>query len=268
MPKRKTDSHKGDYGRVMVVGGNAQMGGAILLSASAAVYSGAGLVTTATDESNKTALFSHLPESMFLSFQDTEALSDMIPSMDAVLVGPGLGRDEEAKHILQTVLKSVTPKQHLVIDGDALTLLAQENYSLPECDVILTPHPGEWESLSGLSPDEENPEANHSYARVLGATVVLKKHRTEIYFSDEVLQNTAGNSGMATGGMGDTLAGMIVGFLPQFASTREAVTAAVYLHSKIGDFIHQQMYVTLPSQIISHIPFLMKQYTMENLPKV
>lgn len=268
MPLRQAESYKGTYGRVLVVGGHAQMGGAAILSASAAVYSGAGLVTTSMDESNKTALFSRLPESMFLPSNDLTQLRKSMCEMDVILIGPGLGRDQEAKSILNTVLESVQSNQFLVIDGDALTLIAENELSLPDAKVILTPHLGEWASISGLSPDKEALELNQAAIEKIGATVILKKHRTEIYFKNDVYQNTAGNPAMATGGMGDTLAGMIAGFLPQFDSAKEAIISAVYLHSKIGDIIGKEMHVALPTQVIMHIPLVMRQYQPTGLPSV
>jgi len=266
MPGRNPDSYKGDYGQVLIIGGNKQMGGAIILSASAAVYSGAGLVTVATDPVNRSALHARLPEAMFLSYDDEEAMKEMIQSSDVILIGPGLGRDEKAKRRLECVLKNVSSKHRLVLDGDALTLLAIESFSLPLAFILLTPHLGEWEKLSGLSPAKENPVSNQKAVKKLKAGVVVKKHRTEIYLDGDIWQNTAGNAGMATGGMGDTLAGMLAGFLAQFDSTQAAVTSAVYLHSHIGDLLAKTQHVVLPSRLIEQIPQVMKQYERKELP--
>lgn len=190
IPERKPDSHKGDYGRVLVIGGNKQMGGAAILCASAAVYSGAGLVTVATDPSNKPSLLTRLPEAMTIDMYDTEALKQLMETMDVVVIGPGLGTSDTEWTVMETVLDTIQPHQHLVIDGDGISLFAEHKVSVPDASVVFTPHPGEWKRLSGLSPEEENQEKNTEARDELGAAVVLKKNRTEIYFKDDVWQNT------------------------------------------------------------------------------
>lgn len=264
--QRPSHSYKGDFGRVLVIGGNEEMGGAIILSASAAVYSGAGLVTTATHPSNKTALLSRLPESMFVSYEDSKQLHDQIQHSDVVLIGPGLGKSPFAKDLVETVIQTVSSKQIIILDGDALDLLSIHQWSLQEKKAILTPHLGEWEKLSGLSPDKENPEDNQKIKKQLNAQLVLKKHRTQIYWNQNIWENPTGNPGMATGGMGDTLAGMIAGFTAQFDQKERALIAAVYLHSKIGDHLYQSQHVTLPTHIIENIPHTMKKYAFRQMP--
>lgn len=261
MPRRKKESYKGTYGRVLFVGGNQNMGGAIMLAASAGVYSGAGLVTVATHPSNQAALHSQLPEAMFMPFTDLNQLRRTIDKMDVILVGPGLGRDEEAAAVLRTVYETVKVGQTLILDGDAIYLHVNEMLPRPTASVIFTPHLGEWRTLTGLPVDEHHLETNHSKAVDLDAVIVLKKSRTEVYYGEEVWQNTAGNPSMATGGMGDTLAGMIAGFVAQFDNHKQAVLSAVYLHSYIGDQLAKDQYVTLPTHIIREIPKTMKDFT-------
>ena len=108
MPTRNPNSYKGSYGSVLLVGGNENMGGAIILAASAAVYSGAGLVTVATHPSNKSALHARLPEAMFVDMTDTNALKQHVEPVDIIVLGPGLGRGEISKNVLQTVYHSVS----------------------------------------------------------------------------------------------------------------------------------------------------------------
>lgn len=265
MLPRPSNSHKGDFGRVLLIGGNEQMGGAIILAASAAVNSGAGLVITATHSSNKTALLSRLPESMFLSFEDSQALSDQINKADVILIGPGLGRNAFAKELLETSIAAVHEDQLLILDGDALTLLAEHKWSLKEKTVLLTPHIGEWLRFDASYEESDSPETTQSAIKQLGVEVVLKKHRTQIYWKEHIWENPIGNPGMATGGMGDTLAGMIAGFTAQFKHREPAVIAAVYLHSKIGDYLYQSQHVTLPTAVIEHIPFIMKRYEFKQI---
>lgn len=261
IPKRKKESYKGTYGRVLFVGGNQQMGGAIILSASAGVYSGAGLVTVATDLSNQSALHARLPEAMFLSMHDLKKLKETVDTMDVIVAGPGLGRDERSLEVLKAVYASVEEDQILLLDGDAIYLHVNEDLPKPQAQLVFTPHLGEWRTLTGLSIDEQYLETNHAKARELEAIVVLKKSRTEVYYGDEVWQNTAGNPAMATGGMGDTLAGMTAGFLAQFSNQKHAVLSAVFLHSYIADELARNQYVTLPTDIIRQIPFTMKEFT-------
>lgn len=128
-----------------------------------------------------------------------------------------------------------------------------------ESRVIFTPHQKEWERLSGIPIDEQTYERNREAVNQLGATVVLKKHGTEIFFRNEDYKLAIGSPAMATGGMGDTLAGMITSFVGQFDSIKEAVMSATYTHSYIGEKLSEKMYVVPPSRLINEIPFAMKQ---------
>lgn len=258
---RAEDSYKGTYGKVLVVGGNKDMGGAAILTSSAAVYSGAGLVTVATAPENHAALHARLPEAMVVDYMNFEKLQQQMKEMDVIVIGPGLGVTEEALTILKTVFEHIEEQHYLVIDGSAITLMAQQELAFPKAQTIYTPHLGEWKKMTGLAPDEQEPDINTKEQQRIGGTIVLKSHRTTVYFSNSTWQNTAGNPAMATGGMGDTLAGMIAGFVAQFKDPEKAVLAAVYLHSKIGDVLAEKQYVVLPSQIIEHIPLIMKNYS-------
>lgn len=117
----------------------------------------------------------------------------------------------------------------------------------------------EWERLSGIPIEEQTYERNIEAVNRLGATVVLKQHGTEIYFKDDAYKLAIGTPAMATGGMGDTLAGMITSFVGQFDSLKDAVTSATYIHSYIGEKLSDTMYVVPPSRLISEIPYVMKQ---------
>jgi len=261
IPKRNKDSYKADYGRVLVIGGNEDMGGAIILTASAAIYSGAGLVTVATAKVNHTALHARLPEAMVFDMYNEDCLLKKLSTATVIVIGPGLGLSSESLAILKSVLKTVTKEQRLIIDGSAITLMAKNNLKTPVAITTYTPHLGEWHKLSRLKPAEQNETLNIQARKELKAAVVLKQSRTEIYFLDDVWKNTHGNPAMATGGMGDTLAGMIAGFSAQFKNNRSAIITAVFLHSKIGDDLAKKQYVVLPSQIIERIPTEMKEFS-------
>ena len=264
---RLRKSHKGSYGRVLLVGGLYPYGGAIIMAAIACVNSGAGLVTVATDRENITALHAHLPEAMAFDLRETERFLDNLRAADVVLIGSGLGEEETAGRALDLVLANIRSNQYLVVDGSALNLLAKKGKSsLPECHLILTPHQKEWERLSGLAISEQSVS---NIQRALeefqsGTILVAKSHRTAVYQGAEVAHLEVGGPYQATGGMGDTLAGMITGFLAQFASidSYKVVTVAVWLHSAIADDLAKNAYVVLPTHISKAIPSWMKKLSL------
>ncbi|KRN29770.1 carbohydrate kinase, YjeF related protein [Lactobacillus selangorensis] len=256
---READTYKGDYGHVLTVGGNQNYGGAIIMSTMAAVYGGAGLVTAATDPSNFTSLHAQLPEAMVVDDTDVAELTKLIPTMNVIVVGPGLGTDQQAQTILETVFDLVLPKQILIIDGSAIDLVAAQKMTLPDTHIIFTPHVIEWQRLTGIAPDDQTPEKNQAAQQKLHANVVLKKHRTEVYMQDQIWQNTVGGPALATGGSGDTLTGVIAAFVAQFENKQKALLSAVYTHSKISDQLAENAYVTLPTMISHALPSFMAQ---------
>ncbi|ALS02643.1 carbohydrate kinase [Enterococcus silesiacus] len=257
---RPQDSHKGTFGRSVLIGGNETYGGAIIMSAEACVKAGCGLTSVITAEKNHTALHVRLPEAMVLDWTISQAFSDLIDTADVILIGPGLGLTTHSQQILAKVLQQQQSSQWLVIDGSAITLFAQNNYSLnyPK-QVVFTPHQMEWQRLSGLEIIEQTVANNQAIQKQLGATIILKSHRTEIYTASSHYRNPLGTPAMATGGMGDTLAGMITGFLAQFQDKEAALCAAVYLHSFIGEALGKEKYVVLPTEISKNLPYYMKQ---------
>lgn len=261
IPKREMDSYKGNYGKTLLVGGNESMGGAIILTALAAVYSGAGLVTVATDEKNHPALHAQLPEAMVINWNNRQQLKLQIKDATVIVIGPGMGVSEDSFNLLNFVLDHITKEQRIIIDGSAITLMAEHNLAIPTNQTVFTPHLGEWERLSGLKPSKQEPELNKIARDQLNATVVLKQHRTEIYFTDEVWQNQGGNPAMATGGMGDTLAGIIASLVGQLTDFKSGILAGVFLHSYIGDQLAENQYVVLPSQLIKQLPFVLKKFS-------
>lgn len=262
--KRSPDTHKGDYGRVVLIGGNSQYGGAIIMATIACVKSGAGLVTTVSHPSNQSALHSHCPEAMFVDWTNTDKIKEICSSADVIVVGPGLGDEEHSISLLSEILNNNNPNQRVIIDGSAISLIGDNKVDFPKriaSSCIFTPHQKEWERLSGLNLSDQTEKNNVMKQNELGnPIIVLKQHRTEVYSSNEVYKNTVGTPAMATGGMGDTLAGMIGGFCAQFSPIENAVNAAVFLHSYIGEQLAREQYVTLPTDISSKIPFYMKQF--------
>ena len=263
--ERPRSSHKGDYGRLLLIGGTYPYEGAIIMAALAAVNSGAGLVTVATDKENISALHSHLPEAMAFDLGDKQLLEQQLQKASVVLVGPGLVDDERGEELLQTVFHHLSQEQTLILDGGALSIFAKTELKFPKAHLVLTPHQREWQVLSGLDLTsqgaEETGEALKSFPS--GTILVQKGPATRIWQAGQpdCYQLGVGGPYQATGGMGDTLAGMIAGFAGQFSqvSLYERVTVATYLHSAIAQELAEKNYVVLPTTISQHIPAFMKK---------
>lgn len=260
---RPQESFKGTFGKVLLVGGNHQFGGAIIMATTASVYSGAGLVTVATDMLNATPLHSQLPEAMVMDFTDDKAVANMVPKVDTVVIGPGLGEEDESKAVLKNVFNHTTDAQTVVIDGSAITLMARDHIAQPKGNIIFTPHQMEWQRLSGIKMADQKEDINRKVCDELGATVILKRHHTEIYTADGDYQLPIGSAAQAIGGMGDTLAGMVGGFTAQFRNdVTKAAMAATYAHSTIADQIAEDQYIVLPHQISHALPAFMKKISI------
>lgn len=265
--KRPEESYKGMFGKVLVVGGCANMGGAAIMAGSAAVHSGAGLVTIASAKENLTAIHAALPEAMYINFLDKVQLTQaIIKQANVIVVGPGLGTTFHAIEIFKVVLNNISANQDLIIDGSAITLLsmhAELMTILPNANLFFTPHEMEWQRLSKIAIPDQTPENNQQKQQELNATVILKKHHTEIYFKNGMCKKLMiGTPAMATGGMGDTLTGILAGFLAQFKnqSVENVIQAAVYTHSKIADDLAAEKYVVLPTDIINTLQVFMHHY--------
>lgn len=264
IPIRKKSSYKGDYGKVLLIGGNESMGGAVMLNALAAVYSGAGLVTVVTAKSNHAALHAQLPEAMVIDWNNQHQIEAQLNTATVIAIGSGMGTSQESLALLNFIFSHITNDQRIIIDGSAITLMAKYNIAVPNQQTIFTPHLGEWKRLSGLEPRTQLPRLNQIKRDQLNAIIVLKQHRTEIYFKDEIWQNQAGNPAMATGGMGDTLVGILAGMIAQLSNLKAGILVAVFLHSYIGDQLAEKQYVVLPSQIIQQLPVLLKELADSN----
>lgn len=264
--KRPSDSHKGNYGRVLLIGGSENYGGAIIMAAEAALNSGAGLISVATHAVNLDALHARNPEIMFIDWRDRN-LVDLMKKMDVIVCGPGLGTGTVAQQLLTTVSQNVSHNQILVLDASALDMMGQDKNLIPKHAslVILTPHQMEWQRLSQIripfQTDSANLDALKKIFPTQNAILVLKSNHTHIYTNtDQIFVNPLGNPGMATGGMGDTLAGIIGGFTAQFGDNLDSVLAAVFIHSLAGDKIAENNYVVRPTKISALLPQLMKEF--------
>ena len=263
--ERPRSSHKGDYGRLLLIGGTYPYGGAIIMAALGAVRSGAGLVTVATDKENISALHSHLPEAMAFALDDKQLLEKQLEKANVVLLGPGLVDDERGEELLQTVFYHLDQYQILILDGGALSILAKAEMKFPKAQLVLTPHQREWQVLSGLDLDSQGTEeTGETLKRFPSGTILVQKGpATRIWQAAQAdcYQLSVGGPYQATGGMGDTLAGMIAGFSGQFpqANLYERVTVATYLHSAIAQKLSEDNFVVLPTTISQHIPAFMKK---------
>jgi len=234
LPRRRRTAHKGDFGHVLIVGGNAGMAGSVRLSGEACLRGGAGLVTVATRPEHASAMSAARPELMCHGVAEPQYLRALIERADVVAIGPGLGRDQWARSLYQAVLESDRP---LILDADALNLLAdnprrRENW-------ILTPHPGEAARLLGtqtLSVQSDRLAALRQLSDRFGGVVVLKGACTLIGCGTEIpALCDRGNPGMATAGMGDVLTGILAALHVQIPDAWTAARAAVLAHAMAGD---------------------------------
>jgi hydroxyethylthiazole kinase-like uncharacterized protein yjeF len=239
LARRARDSHKGSHGRVLVVGGGSGMPGALRLAGEAALRVGAGLVTVAGRPENLVPVTAGRPELIYLPSSATADLDDALRVAGVIAVGPGLGKDEWARRIWQTI--SSLRGKPAVVDADALNLLAESPAKLPP-DWILTPHPGEAGRLLGSDAAAVQSDrlgaARELHARY-GAIVVLKGAGTLVASSPAGTTELAicdrGNPGMATPGMGDVLTGVIAGLRAQLPDSPTAARVGVLIHALAGD---------------------------------
>lgn len=235
LPPRRRNSHKGESGRVLCIGGDHGGGGAVLLCTEAALRAGAGLVAVATRTQHVVPILSRRPEAMVHAVESDPDLLPLLALAGVVAIGPGLGQGEWAQAMYRGALAS---QRSLVIDADALNLLAVAPRRLP--GAILTPHPGEAARLLGFDDARDIQRDRFAAARALAeqfqAVVVLKGAGTLIAAPGEIPRVVAaGNPGMAVGGMGDLLTGVIAAMRAQGLPAVEAASVGALLHALAGD---------------------------------
>jgi hydroxyethylthiazole kinase-like uncharacterized protein yjeF len=222
-----------------VVGGGPGMPGAVRLAGEAALRVGAGLVTVASLPNHLAAVTGSRPELMFCALHEAADLVAAMAAADVIAVGPGLGQDAWAGQMLEALLVNRRPGQRLVLDADALNMLASSSSGRRLDDWVLTPHPGEAARLLGVEVadvQQDRLAALRSLGERYGGVIVLKGAGTLIGASGEVPRLcTQGNPGMSVPGMGDVLTGAVAGFLAQCERPFDATAAAVYAHGVAGD---------------------------------
>jgi len=233
LPARPNVCQKGDFGHVLAVGGDKGLSGAVRMSAEAAARVGAGLVSVATHPLHAPLVNIGRPEIMSHGIESEEALSPLLKNASVVVAGPGLGRGEWAQRCWQRLLKNKAP---MVVDADALNLLAEE--PTHQDNWVLTPHPGEAARLLAVTAADVQDDRLKSVITMqarYGGVVVLKGSGSLIASSTGVVVCDAGNPGMASGGMGDVLSGVIAGLLAQGLPLDEAAHVGVLIHAYAGD---------------------------------
>jgi NAD(P)H-hydrate epimerase len=270
IPRRSPDAHKGDAGRVLIVAGSRGMAGAATLAARAALRAGAGLVTVATPAGIEPVIAAKLDDAMTLplgpptcSHFSEGAIPGFLAAirpMDAIGVGPGLGTHRETTQFLAGVLEASTPP--LILDADALNLVASDlaaaatDHAGP---IVMTPHPGEMARLLGsdvASVQRDRKAAAIAAARKFGTVVVLKGAGTVITDGDRVAINATGNPGLATGGTGDVLTGVLTALIAQGLAPFDAARLAAYVHGIAGDFASERhgVLAMTASDVIACLP--------------
>lgn len=279
LPVRPEEAHKGTFGRVLVIAGSRGMSGAAALAGLGALRGGAGLVYVASPATVQPTIASLEASWLTIPLPDADgqlasdaaaALLSTVPSMSAVAIGPGLGSSEGVISVVEQLYSSV--EQPLVVDADGLNALAallQRTGALPPRAPslpfpILTPHPGEFSRLCGRSIAEiqdEREAAAARFARQHSVILLLKGHRTVITDGRRVATNTTGNSGMATGGCGDVLTGLIAALLAQGMTPFEAAQFGAYLHGLAGDIAaeHLSRAGLIASDLPAYLPLAWKQ---------
>lgn len=273
MPKRRQNSQKGNYGKIFAIGGSRGMAGAMYLACNAAFKTGAGIVTACVPEEINEILQISVPNAMTFPVdfeRDTEKIIKKMSGFDVILFGNGMGRDVYAPKLLEKVLKN--SKVTVVIDADGLFALSKNIDMLKNrtCEIILTPHAMEMARLLKISADEVEKDRlaiSKRFVSLQGLTLVLKGNHTIITAPSGAQSiNVTGNSGMATAGSGDVLAGMTAA-LAAVMPTDKAAELAVYLHGMAGEYSseHKNEYSVMAQDILDSISHILP---LENVHEI
>lgn len=277
LPARRPRSHKGTYGRVLVIAGSPGMAGAAALCAEGALRSGAGLVKILTPEANRVVLQSILPEAMTVCYEGKQPgegqVRDALDWADVLCIGPGIGITQEMRSLLLKVLACGKPA---VVDADGLRLLAECTqckerliYRKGGAELVLTPHPGEMSALTGKRAADilkDIPGTARAFAGEYKTVCVLKDARTVTAIPDGPSYiNRSGNSGMATGGSGDVLTGIFGGLMAQGLSGELAAPLGVYVHGLAGDEAAERLgcYSMTARDILAHLGGITRENSSE-----
>ena len=267
LPDRAENAHKGDFGKILLLCGSRGYTGAAYLAAQASLRSGAGLVFLGVPESiyqieavklNEAIVFPLPDEDGKLSAAAIPEILERLPKVDAVLIGPGLSQSEGVFQVVKTVLEQAACP--VVLDADGINLIATHKDIVRgrTGTTVLTPHGGEFARLGGASGDRV--AAATEMANDLGCILLLKGHHTVITDGNTTYINPTGNPGMAVGGSGDVLAGIITALLGQKIEPLQAAACGAWLHGAAGDLCAAQIgqYGMLPTDMVNVLPRLLK----------
>ena len=265
---RDPHSHKGNFGRVLLIAGSSNFPGAAALATAAALRSSVGIAELMTTERVIKTVFSRIPEAIVCPMRETRQgkikfdrvkLLKSLERASAVVIGPGMGTGQDTERFVKMLI--TTYSGTLIIDADGINVLSRniDILSRKKCNIILTPHHGEMARLG--KTDVQNIVVSRAgiasvFAKTYGVYLVLKGHDTVIAAPDgETVENTTGNAGLSRGGSGDVLAGMITGLLGGGLAAHEAAVHGVYLHGLAGDRARRDLgaYSMIASDIITHI---------------
>ena len=268
LPDRDPWAHKGCFGKILLLCGSVGFTGAAALAAKAALRSGAGLVFLGVPQSiyaieaiklDEAIVFPLPEEDGKLSERALDEILRRLPQMDAILIGPGLGQSCGVLTVVRKVLEAFSGP--VIVDADGINVLSTHRDILRgrKAPTIVTPHDVEFSRLGGYIGNNRA-ESAASLARELGCIVLLKGHRTVITDGAVCYTNQTGNPGMAVGGSGDVLAGIIVSLLGQGIAPLEAAACGVWIHGAAGDLCAQELgqYGMLPSDMVQNLPRLLK----------
>jgi len=272
--KRKPDTHKGDYGHILIIGGSRGLSGAVCLSAKAALRSGAGLVTVGVPKSLNDIFEIKLTEAMSLPLAEEEGalsqeafsnIKSFLKKIDLIVLGPGAGLGISTRKLIIRIIKEID--KPMVVDADALTALALNPEVLLKRKtktLVLTPHLGEFSRLVKLDVGKikkKRKELVKKFALRYNLTLILKGSSTLVSDGRRIFENNTGNPGMATAGSGDVLSGIIAGLLSQGVDQFKAAKVGVYLHGLAGDFAlrDKTQNCLIASDIIEYLPSTIKR---------
>ena len=273
LPTRNKESHKGDFGRVLMIGGSRGMAGAIAMSGIAALRSGSGLLKIATPDSIQESVASFSPCLMTVGIESKKgyfssgAIDQLLEEAewaDVIAIGPGMGRFKSQQKLVETLYTELP--QPLIVDADGLNLLADSDAALAEHKGLrmLTPHPGEFQRLQECKTTDRETMADMALEMAFEAqvTVVLKGARTLVTDGKDRFINRTGNPGMATAGSGDVLTGVIASLVGQGLEPFEASRLGVHLHGLAGDIAADSVGQTslIATDLIEFLPAALKQY--------
>lgn len=251
MPKRKSETHKGDYGRIAVLGGSSGMAGSVYMASLAAMRTGAGMTFILAPKSiskilqikaNEQIIKEIACQNFYYSPEIVKQVLDIIDDKDALIIGPGMGKGENLDELISEIITST--EIDIIIDADGLNAISKDLSILKsKNNIILTPHMGEFSRLTGIEidkikADEEN--IARKFAKDNDVILVLKSNQTIVTDGVNFYKNEIGNPGMATAGVGDVLTGVIASFMKRL-DPFEAAKLGVYIHSLAGDIASQKL---------------------------